>query len=75
MQFGLVERLPVTALAQRRSNADGTVVMASLTHSVFVTMEVRCDLAVVDMLHQPVYNLAMRELDGLILFGEEPNRH
>ena len=66
-QLGLIERFAMAALAQRRLNADRTVVMTSLTHDVLVTVEVRRDLALTDVLHQPVNHLPMRELDGLVL--------
>jgi len=75
VQFGLIERLSVTTLAQRRRNTDRAVVMATLTHYVLVTVEVRRDLALANMLHEPVYHLAMRELDGLVLFREESDCH
>ena len=75
VRLSLVERFSMTALAQWRRNTDRAVVMAPLTHNVFLTVEVRRDLAIANVLHQTVYHLAMRELDWLVLLSEEANRH
>ena len=75
MRLGLVERFSMTTLTQRRRDPDRAVVMASLTHNVFLTVEVRRDLAIANVLHQPVYHLAMRELHWLVLLSEESDRH
>ena len=74
-RLGLIEWLTMTTLAQRRFDADRTVMVTALTHSVLTTMEVRRDLALTNVLHQPVYHLPMRELNRLVLICEEPNRH
>ena len=74
-QVCLVKRLTVAALAQRRLHSDRTVVMTALTDDIFVTVEVRSNLALGDMLHQFVQHLAMREPNRLVLVRENADRN
>ncbi len=75
VRLGFVERFSMTTLAQRRRDTHRAVVVAPLTHDVLVTVEVRRDLTIANVLQQSVYYLAMRELDWLVLLSEESDRH
>ena len=66
VKLRLVERLAVTALTQWRQNADRSMMVAPLAHCVRAAMEEGRHSTIIDVLHQPVDNLTMREFYRLV---------
>jgi len=75
VRIGFVERLAMTTLAKRRLNTHWSMVMASLTHRVLAAVEVRRYSAVVDVLHQPIDDLPVREFHRFVLLSKKAYRY
>jgi len=70
-----VKRCTVATLAQRRTLPDRRMMMASLTHNVPGTVEVRCNAVVVDHRQQRVDYLFVRHPGRLIFLLQTANPH
>ncbi|KPJ87251.1 MAG: hypothetical protein AMS18_14870 [Gemmatimonas sp. SG8_17] len=70
-EIGLVERFVMTVLTAWWLRTDGAVMVATLADNVFMTVEMRSYLALADVLHQLVHDLAVRKFDRFVLFRED----
>ena len=75
VKLSLIERLAVATLAQRRQHTERSVMMASLTHYIFVAVEIARNPAALDVFHQLVDDLLVRQLDRLVFLRQNPDGH